>query len=92
MGAPVRFTVLETIQGRAPQKVVQQTEDAPCPGMMVEGGRYLVNDTFSAADIMMGYTLFLAKRFGVLTPDGYPNANAYYARLEPRPGFVKARG
>lgn len=47
--APVRFTVLETIQGRAPQKVVQQTEDAPCPGMMVEGGRYLVSFTAEAA-------------------------------------------
>jgi glutathione S-transferase len=57
----------------------------------VPGGRHLVNDRFSAADIMMGYTLFLARRFGVMKSDGHPNANAYYARLEARPGFVKAR-
>lgn len=56
----------------------------------VPGGRFLVNDSFSAADIMMGYTLFLARRFGVLKPDAHPNANAYYARLEARPGFRKA--
>lgn len=55
------------------------------------GGGYLVNDTFTAADIMMGYTLYLARRLKVLTPERHPNANAYYARLEGRPGFVVAR-
>jgi len=56
----------------------------------VPGGRYLVNGTFTAADIMMGYTLFLARRFKVLTPDTHPNVNAYMARLEQHPGFIKA--
>jgi glutathione S-transferase len=57
----------------------------------VPGGGYLVDGTFSAADIMMGYTLILARRFKVLTPTTYPNVNAYMARLESHPGFVKAQ-
>jgi glutathione S-transferase len=32
-------------------------------------GRYVVDGAFTAADIMMGYTLILARRFKVLTPD-----------------------
>ena len=34
----------------------------------VPDGRYLVDEAFTAADIMMGYTLILARRFNVLTP------------------------
>lgn len=57
----------------------------------VPDGAYLVDRTFTAADIMMGYTLLLARRFNVLTPANYPNVNAYMARLETHPGFVKAQ-
>jgi len=57
----------------------------------VPGGRYLINGTFTASDIMMGYTLILARRFKVLTPTTYPNVNAYMARLETHPGFIKAQ-
>lgn len=57
----------------------------------VPDGRYLVDGTFTAADIMMGYTLVLARRFKVLTPSSHPNVNAYMARLEQHPGFVKAQ-
>jgi glutathione S-transferase len=35
--------------------------------------------------------LILARRFGVLTVDTHPNVNAYMARLEGRPGFIKAQ-
>jgi glutathione S-transferase len=41
------------------------------------GGRYLINGTFTASDIM--------------TPTTYPNVNAYMARLETHPGFIKAQ-
>jgi glutathione S-transferase len=44
---------------------------------------------FSAADIMMGYTLAVAKWFGILT-DAYANVWPYVARLEARPAFQKA--
>jgi glutathione S-transferase len=57
----------------------------------VPGGRYLVGGTFTAADIMMGYTLILARRFKVLTPASHPNTNAYMARLETHRGFIKAQ-
>jgi glutathione S-transferase len=53
------------------------------------GKAYLLGDEFSAADVMMGYTLVVAKWFGILT-DAHPNAWAYIARLEERPAFQKA--
>lgn len=56
----------------------------------VANGRFLIEDDFTAADIMMGYSLYLARAFGVLGPDGHANANAYYDRLLARPGFAKA--
>jgi len=57
----------------------------------VPGGQYLINAAFTAADIMMGYTLILARRFKVLTPSTHPNVNAYMARLEQHPGFITAQ-
>jgi len=57
----------------------------------VPGGAYLVDGAFSAADIMMGYTLILARRFNVLVPGSHPNVNAYMARLESHPAFIKAQ-
>ena len=53
------------------------------------GKDYLLGRELSGADIMMGYTLMVARMLGVLT-DAYPNLNAYFARLEARPGFQKA--
>ena len=53
------------------------------------GRAYLVGDTFSAADIMMGFTLVAARLLGVLD-DRYPAVSAYLARLEARPAFQKA--
>jgi hypothetical protein len=43
---------------------------------------HLVDGTFTAADIMMGYSLLLARRFNVLAATAHPNVNAYMARLE----------
>jgi glutathione S-transferase len=50
---------------------------------------YLVGDEFSAADIMMGFTLVAARVLGVLD-DRYPMLNGYLARLAARPAFQKA--
>ena len=47
---------------------------------------YLLGDGLTAADIMMGYSLALAQRLGVLD-ERYPNVVAYMGRLEGRPGF-----
>jgi glutathione S-transferase len=53
------------------------------------GRDYLLGAEFSAADIMMGYTLLAARYFGVLD-DKLPNLSAYQARISDRPAFQKA--
>ena len=50
---------------------------------------YLVGDTFTAADIMMGFTLVASRLLGVLDAR-FPRLNRYLARLEARPAFQKA--
>ncbi len=52
----------------------------------LDGRDYLLGDELTAADIMMGYSLALAQRLGVLD-ERYPNVVAYMGRLEARPGF-----
>jgi len=52
------------------------------------GKEYLLGREFSAADIMMGYTLLSARAFGVLT-DRHLNVSAYRARLEVRPALQR---
>jgi glutathione S-transferase len=53
------------------------------------GKDYLLGGQFSAADIMMGFTLVVARVLGVLD-DRYPGLNAYLSRLESRPAFKTA--
>ena len=55
----------------------------------LEGQRFLLGEEFSAADVMMGYSLALAERVGVLG-EAHPNVVAYLARLASRPGYSKA--
>jgi glutathione S-transferase len=54
-------------------------------------GRDHLLGEFSAADVMMGYTVACARWFGLLG-DAHPNVGAYLARLEARPAFQKALG
>lgn len=54
----------------------------------LEGRDYLA-DQFSAADIMMGFTLGAARVLGVLD-ERYPRIDAYLARLEVRRAFQRA--
>ncbi|NNC65015.1 MAG: glutathione S-transferase family protein [Gammaproteobacteria bacterium] len=55
----------------------------------LEGHTYLVGDQFSAADIVVGYALFVADEFGVF-PSGLENLPAYYDRLRERAAFKLA--
>ena len=55
----------------------------------LEGRDYLLGSEFSAADIMMAYSLALAQRMGVLD-ERYPKLVTYLGRLEPRPGYQLA--
>ena len=50
--------------------------------------QYLLGDTFSAADIMMGFTLIAGRMLGVID-DRYPSINAYLERLQARPALQK---
>ncbi len=81
-GRVVEF-VIEDCKARA-RVCVEAIED------VVAKSEYLVDDTFTVADIMNGYTLLLATNFGVLTDD-FPHTQAYYNRLSQRPGFQVAK-
>ncbi|MGV8997186.1 MAG: glutathione S-transferase family protein [Parvibaculaceae bacterium] len=54
-------------------------------------GPYICGDTFTAADIMLGYDLYLCNLIGATFAD-HKNVTAYYERLAARPGFLKATG
>jgi len=52
------------------------------------GKDYLISD-FSAADIMLGHSCFMANRVGCV-PDEMQNLKAYVARIDARPAFQTA--
>jgi glutathione S-transferase len=54
----------------------------------VDGRTYIVGDSFTAADILVGSTLGWAKFVNVL--DGHPKLAAYLENLEKRPAYQKA--
>jgi glutathione S-transferase len=55
----------------------------------LDGQDYLVGGEFTAADIMMGYSLFLAHRVDAMDQGEFPNVSAYFGRLKARPAFVR---
>ena len=54
----------------------------------LEGNDYLIGD-FSAADVMLGHSCFMANRFGCVAED-QTHLRAYIERIEARPAFEKA--
>lgn len=57
--------------------------------VFADGRDWLLRGGFSAADIMVGGSLEIARRFRRL--DDWPSLAAYHARLVARPGFQAAR-
>lgn len=55
----------------------------------LETRNYLIGADFSAADIMLGFTLAAAQFLGVLD-ERYPRTTAYMGRLMERPAFQRA--
>ena len=51
---------------------------------------YLVGSTFSGADILVGHSCFMATVTGLI--GDFPVLEAYYARLQQRPGHRRAYG
>jgi len=54
----------------------------------LEGREYLIGD-FSAADIMLGHSCFMANNFGAVGEE-LTNLLAYVKRIEARPAFQTA--
>ena len=54
----------------------------------LSGRDYLCGSEFTAADVMMGYSLLLTKWFNMV--GDRPNVSAYLGRLEARPALQKA--
>ena len=55
---------------------------------VLAGKDYLIGD-FSAADLMLGHSCFMANRLGCVTDD-MQNIKDYVARIDSRPAFKKA--
>ena len=52
------------------------------------GKDYLVGD-FSAADLMLGHSCFMANRLGCVSEE-MANIKAYVVKIEARPAFIKS--
>lgn len=55
----------------------------------LEGRTWLLGDAFSAADVMMGFTLVAGSLLGVIDAR-FPRIQAYVGRLAARPAFQRA--
>ena len=74
-----------TVLGQAQRllaRALQPVEDA------LHGKDYLAGE-FSAADTMLGHSIMMAERMGIVSDD-HPNLKAYSARLQARPALKKA--
>ncbi|MBE1290976.1 MAG: glutathione S-transferase [Rhodobacteraceae bacterium] len=58
-------------------------------GTLADGREFLLASGFSAADVMMGFTLESASRY--VRFDGYPLTTAYLRRIEARPAYQAAQ-
>jgi glutathione S-transferase len=94
---PVGDIVRHTLFKPEPERIPAVVEDARARlgailavvEKALEGKPYLLGRDFSAADIMMGVTLHIARRLNSLD-DRFANLQAYLGRLESRPAFRKA--
>jgi len=93
LGIIVWHTLFRQDADQVPSVITSARERADAALEFVEkalaGKTYLLGDDFSAADIMMAFTLAAARDLGVLDAR-YPLLSAYLARLEARPAFRRA--
>jgi glutathione S-transferase len=85
-----RFALPESERSEAVVADNRRIADATLavPERVLSERPYLLGDDFSAADIMLGYTVGIAKAIGLL--ESLPNLDAYLERLRARPAFQKA--
>jgi glutathione S-transferase len=93
LGDIVRHTIFKPEAERIPAVVEDaRARVASCLAVVeraLDGKDYLLGAEFSAADVMMGATLLIARRLKAFD-DRYPKLAAYLARLEARPALRKA--
>jgi glutathione S-transferase len=93
LGDIVRHTIFKPEAERIPAVVEDaRARVAACLAVVeraLDGKDYLLGAEFSAADVMMGVTLLIARRLKAFD-DRYPKLAAYLARLEARPALRKA--
>ena len=94
---PLSDYLAHTVVRPEPKRIREVAEDAnkrlgrvfDAIERALEGHDYIAGSEFSAADIMLGFTLHMSRMLGVLG-DGHPAALAYYERLAARPAFQRA--
>jgi glutathione S-transferase len=93
LGIIVWHTLFKGDADQIPGVVADARERAAATLDVVEraltGKTYLLGTDFSAADVMMGFTLAVARILGVLD-ERFPNLAAYLSRMETRPAFQRA--
>ena len=93
LGDVVRHTMFkpepERIKSVADEGRMRATAALEVVERALEGKDYLLGAEFSAADVMMGLALWIARRLNSLDPK-LTNVAAYLDRLEKRPAFQKA--
>ena len=92
LGEILQHTLIRPEAERIPAVVPDATKRAGNALAVVEralAGRDFLLGEFSAADVMMGYSVLLAS-FVKLVTDATPNASAYLARCRARPAFQRA--
>jgi glutathione S-transferase len=90
----LRYTQLEPEERRVPQVVSDYSQwylsRLRSVEQALEGNDFLVNNTFTMADVAVGYALYLGRSLG-LDERYKPNCQAYLERLIARPAFIKAQ-
>jgi glutathione S-transferase len=93
IGIVVWLTLYRTDAASHPEIVADARDRAAAGFEFLEGqmgdADYLVGDAFTAADVMMGFTLVAAQMLGVLD-ERFPKLAAYIGRLETRSAYRKA--
>lgn len=94
-GTYIEPGMAEGFGSTTPNKISHGWGDWPSVLDMLEGGvsntEYVLGDTFSAADVMVGSSAHFVRMFGLLKEDERPAIHAYIDRCTARPAFAKAQ-
>ena len=87
-----QHTIMLPEDKRSPQAVEEAQKNFAAVARVLSdalsGKQFLLGDTFSAADVMIGSTLAWAAMLGLLSD--FPVLQDYVARLTQRPAYQKA--